>query len=47
MSVALNLAVRDPISEGRAALAAGDAADKARIFHAPDEADPAAYEPRY
>ena len=47
MSVALNLAVRDPIAEGRAALAAGDPAAAAQIFHSHAEADPADYESRY
>jgi protein O-GlcNAc transferase len=47
MSVALNLAVRDPMAEGRAALAGGDPAAAAQIFHAQAETDPADYESRY
>ncbi|THD50813.1 hypothetical protein [Phenylobacterium sp.] len=47
MSVAPTLAVRDPISAGRAALAAGDAAGAAQNFHGQAEADPADYESRY
>ena len=47
MSVALNLAVRDSVAEGRAALAAGDPAAAAQIFHSHAEASPGDYETRY
>jgi tetratricopeptide (TPR) repeat protein len=47
MSVALNLAVRDLVAEGRAALLAGDAEAAAALFQERAQADPADFESRY
>ncbi|HEY3949298.1 tetratricopeptide repeat protein [Phenylobacterium sp.] len=47
MSAPLNLSVRDPIAEGRAALAAGDPAQAAQRFAEAVQAQPADHESRY